>query len=248
MRNTRLTGHALDSEGKPFVLGQHEQDGHWVRPYGYQSEGVALCECGVASGWLTSNAARQRWHRAHKDEIRQLSRPILAVDVDGVLNALSNGTPPKGWEDHKVMQFRVRCNPAHGAALLALAAEQGAELTWCTTWEELANEHIGPLVGLPKLPVVPMEPGRRGRKFSEYVSVGTTKAAAMRAYAGERPFCWLDDEHDAARELRDCPVPHRVVRVEASAGLQPHHLRKAAAWLAGIRAAKPGSKENRHGN
>jgi len=167
---------------------------------------------------------------------RTSTRPILAVDVDGVLNALSNGTPPKGWEDHKVIGFRIRCNPSHGAALLALAAEHDAELTWCTTWEQLANEHIAPLVGLPSLPVVPMEPGRRSRKFSEYVSVGTTKAAAMRAYAGDRLFCWLDDEPDAASELHSCPVPHRVIRVDPRAGLQDHHLRKAAAWFTGMRA------------
>lgn len=168
------------------------------------------------------------------------SRPILAVDVDGVLNALSGGTPPRGWEDHRANGFRIRCNPSHGSALMVLAAEHGAELTWCTTWEGLANDYIAPLVGLPSLPVVPMEPGRRGpRKFSEYVSVGVTKAAAMRAYAGDRPFCWLDDEPDAARELRDCTVPHRVVRVDSRAGLQDHHLRKAATWLAGIRPAGP---------
>lgn len=238
MRRTNLPGHALRSEGKPYVLkplGSDEAGGLWERTY-ESSHGVALCECGKASGWLTSNAARQRWHRAHKDEIRARTGPILAVDVDGVLNALSRGgAPPKGWEDHRVLGYRIRVNPSHGAALLALAAEHGAQLTWCTTWENLANDHIAPLIGLPSLPVAPMEPGRAGRKFSEHVSIGVTKAAAIRAYAGDRPFCWLDDEPDAARELADLKVPHRVIRVDPRAGLQDHHLRKAAAWLAGLR-------------
>lgn len=167
------------------------------------------------------------------------SRPILAVDVDGVLNAMSRGTPPKGWEDHKVLGFRIRINLGHGAALLALAAEHGAELTWCTTWEELANQHIAPLIGLAAtLPVVPMAPGRKGLKFSQVASVGHTKAVALREYAGERPFVWLDDEYDAERELATCEVPHRVIRVESSAGLQPHHLRKAGAALAEL-ASQP---------
>jgi hypothetical protein len=163
-------------------------------------------------------------------------RPILAVDVDGVLNALSGGsTPPKGWQDTKVMGLRIRFNPSHGRQLLAVAVEHGAELTWCTTWEELAVKHIAPLVGLPVLPWVPMEPGRAGRRFSEHVSIGTTKAAAMRAYAGDRPFCWLDDEPDAARELRRCAVPHKVIRVDGRAGLQDHHLRRASEWLVSVR-------------
>jgi hypothetical protein len=161
-----------------------------------------------------------------------VSKPILAVDVDGVLNALSRGEPPPGWRDATPFRrFRIRHNPAHGALLLAIAQETGAELTWCTTWEELANEHIRHLVGLPELPFVPMEPGRAGLKFSGHRSVGCTKANAMAAYAGGRPFCWLDDEPDAADGLRAHPVPHLVVCVDGEAGLQDAHLAAARTWL-----------------
>lgn len=179
------------------------------------------------------------------------TRPILAVDVDGVLNACSDGEPPPGWRDARVRPhgpqshgFRIRCNPAHGALLLAVAEETGAELIWCTTWEAMANEHIAPLVGLPELPWVPMEPGRAevasaspdaGRLAGTYHhSVGETKAAAMRAYAAERSFVWLDDEPDAAWELRNCPVPHLVIRVDSETGLQDEHLAAARAWLAAL--------------
>lgn len=161
-------------------------------------------------------------------------RPILAVDVDGVLNALSGGRPPTGWQDAKVMGLRIRHNPSHGAQLLAVASERGAELTWCTTWEDLAVRLIAPLVGLPDLPWVPMEPGRAGLKFGQHRSIGTTKAQAMAAYAGDRPFCWLDDEPDAAAGLRSCRTPHKVIRVDGRAGLQDHHLRRAGEWLASL--------------
>lgn len=163
-------------------------------------------------------------------------RAILAVDVDGVLNAMSGGRPAKGWLDARVqvvtgersMRLRIRYNPSHGAQLLALAAEYGAELTWCTTWEELANEHIGPLVGLPELPWVPMD----AAGFSE--SLGPVKARSIAAYAGDRPFCLLDDEPDIETALRRHPVPHKVVRVDERAGLQDHHLRRAGEWLASL--------------
>jgi HAD domain in Swiss Army Knife RNA repair proteins len=161
-------------------------------------------------------------------------RPILAVDVDGVLNAISDGKPPEGWQDAWAEGFRIRYNPGHGARLLVIAEATGSELTWCTTWEELANQHIRQLVGLPELPWVPMEPGRAGRKFSEYRSTGATKVMAMRAYAGDRPFCWLDDEPDAADELRSLAVPHLVVYVDDSAGLQDEHFAAAQAWLAAL--------------
>jgi hypothetical protein len=166
-------------------------------------------------------------------------QPILAVDVDGVLNAISSGEPPPGWRDTRARGFRIRHNPAHGARLMAIAGECGAELVWCTTWEELANQHIRQLVGLPELPWVPMEPGRR--KFSEYASVGMTKAAAMRAYAGHRPFCWLDDEPDAAAELRELPVPHLVVYVDGELGLQERHFAAAQEWLMARRNGRAAS-------
>lgn len=175
------------------------------------------------------------------------ARPILAVDVDGVLNACNLGKPAPGWQDTRVYPhgegrggyYRIRYNPGHGARLLAIAEETGAELTWCTTWEELANQHIAPLVGLPELPWVPMEPGRAGQKFSEHRSVAMTKAMAMRAYAGDRPFCWLDDEPDAGTELLDCPVPHVVIEVDEWTGLQDKHFEAARSWLAALAAPAP---------
>lgn len=164
---------------------------------------------------------------------------ILAVDVDGVLNALGRGALDEGWRDEQVTAFghslRIRCNPAHGARLLAIAAETGAELVWCTTWEEMANQRIAPLVGLPELPWVPMAPGFAGLRFSECRSVGSTKAKAMAAYAAGRPFCWLDDEPDAAFELLGHPTPHLVVQVACEDGLQDEHFEQARSWLAGLK-------------
>jgi HAD domain in Swiss Army Knife RNA repair proteins len=168
--------------------------------------------------------------------------PILAIDVDGVLNALNAGPPAPGWCDTQVAPngrpgrgFRIRHNPAHGARLTALAAETGAELTWCTTWEHLANQHIRHLAGLPELPWVPMEPGHAGEKFSEGRPVGKVKAMAIRAYAGDRPFCWLDDEPDAATELYTCTTPHCVIEVDGRYGLQDDHLKGARTWLLKMR-------------
>ncbi|MEU8199410.1 hypothetical protein AB0C10_37060 [Microbispora amethystogenes] len=65
-RNTRLPGHELRNEGAPFAW----SSGRYVR----QREtwtGKGLCSCGAVSDVLDSNNARKRWHRAHKDEMRQ---------------------------------------------------------------------------------------------------------------------------------------------------------------------------------
>lgn len=60
MKPNRLPGHTLPYEGRVksyFGLGN--------------GPGRAKCSCGAESSALESTAARQRWHRQHKDEIRE---------------------------------------------------------------------------------------------------------------------------------------------------------------------------------
>jgi CDGSH-type Zn-finger protein len=71
-KNTRLSGHTLRAEGKPFVW----NSGRYVRSnivHGREvPEGRALCSCGTASQKLNSDAERKRWHRdVHKRQIRE---------------------------------------------------------------------------------------------------------------------------------------------------------------------------------
>lgn len=76
MRRTNLPGHALRSEGKPYVpnpdtdyYAMHDPDYPWRRTPGNEFVGVALCECGETSAELGSDAARKRWHAGHKEAV-----------------------------------------------------------------------------------------------------------------------------------------------------------------------------------
>jgi hypothetical protein len=66
--NSRLPGHGLLAEGKPF-----EDDGRGgirrADVYG-EPDGFGACSCGDRSGVLGLDADRKRWHKAHKDAIR----------------------------------------------------------------------------------------------------------------------------------------------------------------------------------
>lgn len=68
MTSNRLPGHTLRFEGK--VYGYN----HTVR------QGRARCTCGAESLVLDSDAARKRWHREHKDEIREEIRRDSEAD------------------------------------------------------------------------------------------------------------------------------------------------------------------------
>lgn len=70
VRRTNLRGHALRGEGAAFVRGDEERE-TWLRCSGHIGRG--LCECGAVSAVEWSNAARKRWHAAHKDGKRARS-------------------------------------------------------------------------------------------------------------------------------------------------------------------------------
>lgn len=60
---TRLAGHGLRYEGSAYSRAG-------VRSENCNGPGMALCECGDYSPVLKNRAQRQRWHSAHRDEIR----------------------------------------------------------------------------------------------------------------------------------------------------------------------------------
>ena len=61
----RVSGHGLRDEGKPFELVAGRLRRVWVH------EGLGVCACGASSASLQTDAARRRWHNAHKREVAQ---------------------------------------------------------------------------------------------------------------------------------------------------------------------------------
>ncbi|WP_093258887.1 HAD domain-containing protein [Thermostaphylospora chromogena] len=161
-------------------------------------------------------------------------RPLLLLDVDGVLNPLRR--PSRDFQTHDCpvdgTLYRVHLNPKHGAELLLLAEEAGAELVWATTWEHAANEWIGPRIGLPELPVIemPIIGGRLAGPAGEMF-----KTPHVAAYVAGRPFVWFDDLTGDADEdyLRRHPGvgDFLLVRVDPRHGLLPQDLALAREWL-----------------
>jgi ADP-ribosylglycohydrolase len=114
-------------------------------------------------------------------------RPLLLVDVDGVLNpyAPPDGESADGYEERHVGAQRVLLSRRHGHWLRDLARH--FELVWATTWAEEANQIIGPAIGLaPDLPVI---------AFSERTPDDWTwKLPAVERFVGNRAVAWLDDD------------------------------------------------------
>lgn len=166
------------------------------------------------------------------------ARPLLLLDVDGPLNPhaapldrrpdgyTTHRLRPTGWADRRPL--RVWLRPDHGASLLACVAELGCELVWCTTWNDDANRLVGPVIGLPELPVVDVGDPHRDP---------TWKFGAVERYAGSRPLAWLDDDfggvHRAQTEAfleRRAAVRTLLVHVDPAVGLRSDDLDVVAAW------------------
>ncbi|WP_433219812.1 hypothetical protein ACQP00_16255 [Dactylosporangium sp. CS-047395] len=156
--------------------------------------------------------------------------PLLFLDVDGPLVPLAHrGAAPHPAAEAAARRhgnpLLLRVDPADGPRLLGL----GCDLVWATTWAEDANEVIGPLLGLPELPLV---------AFSDHDFDGPEhwKTRDLVAWAAGRPFAWVDDELTAADRAwvaRHHPAPALLHRVDGRAGLAPADFAAIRDWAAG---------------
>lgn len=118
------------------------------------------------------------------------SRPLLLVDVDGVISlfGFDPARPPDGnWT---VVDGIAHFLSATAGQHLGRLSE-AYELAWCTGWEEKANEYLPHALGLPgELPVLSFETAPSSTSAH-------WKLAAIDSFAGrDRPLAWIDDDHD----------------------------------------------------
>jgi hypothetical protein len=109
-------------------------------------------------------------------------RPLLLLDIDGVLMPLGRSLP-RGFERREIAGAQIVVSDSHSQWLAELL--ERFDLVWATTWAGNANPTFGVALGLPELPHV--ELGALPRE-------GTRKLAAIKEFVGSRPAAWLDDE------------------------------------------------------
>lgn len=163
-----------------------------------------------------------------------MTMPAILLDVDGVLNPDLKCKPPwcpchPSWLRRHAHVDGVKCrlylNPEHGRSLNSLASETDSHLLWATTWNHDANLWIGPAIGLPVLPVVPIPQIPRGEDYSLW------KARQVARWA-DRPFVWFDDGPGIKAEMDQLTSePHLIVTTDEHVGLTGDHIQEARDWL-----------------
>lgn len=185
-------------------------------------------------------------------ELERLRGPVIALDIDGVLSpdARPEDLGP-GWVGHQVeipaddvpdspfvacggdlaLSLPVVLNPGRHASWITRLRER-ADPVWATTWEEAANTHLAPLLGIGPLPVgisVAVEKPRFGVARDRDAALWKAMSLARR-YAG-RPLVWIDDQNHRFAEGWFQGQPTLIVTTDPRVGLTVEQMREVDVFV-----------------
>lgn len=158
-----------------------------------------------------------------------MNRPILAVDIDGVISLF--GAEEK--QDEGATRFQLVDGVPHRISLVAgdrlLRLTERFELVWASGWEDKANFYLPELLGVPELPHVSFDGAARG-------GGAHWKLGPLEAYGRGRPLAWIDDNFDQscyawADERQE---PTLLVLTEPQLGLEECHVDALNAWAGSL--------------
>jgi hypothetical protein len=143
--------------------------------------------------------------------------PVWFLDVDGVVNAISNICPEgfsSGYarpnEEH-YNQYKIQWDPRVIDAINDLHRSGVIEVQWLTTWGSGANGELRKLIGINELDVACEPPGAVAESWATYAPPTPSrewwKLTFIKQWHEENPgrkFVWTDDDiplEDVAEEF-----------------------------------------------
>lgn len=163
--------------------------------------------------------------RRKKHPSPRTDKPILAVDVDGVISLFGFDEPTENapGEFHLIDGMLHCISGSAGDRLQRLS--NAYELVWASGWEDRANDHLPGILGIPELPYLTFD----GR--AEFGSAHW-KLDAIDAYAGDRPLAWIDDSLDRScyEWAKTREPPTLLVLSAPEIGLTERHVETLLRW------------------
>jgi hypothetical protein len=158
-----------------------------------------------------------------------MSRPILAVDVDGVISLFGFEQPPSREQARfELVDGMVHCISISAGERLKRLSEL-YDLVWATGWEEKANDYLPNILGLPELPHVSFDGAAR-------FGSAHWKLGPLDAYGQGRALAWIDDSFDEScyEWARTREEPTLLVPTESELGLEEVQVEALTAWASGL--------------
>lgn len=151
-------------------------------------------------------------------------RPILAVDVDGVVSLFGFDEPPSEVAvEFELVDGAMNCLSTTAGRLLRRLSDQ-YELVWVTGWEGGA-QRMAELLSLPEWPYLTFDGAAR-------FGSADWKLAPLERYARGRALAWVDDSFDEAcyAWARGREEPTLLVATEPDTGLLDVHAEALSGW------------------
>ena len=154
-----------------------------------------------------------------------MSRPLLAVDVDGVISLFGFDEPPSG----SMAQFQLVDGMVHcislGAGERLMRLTEHFDLVWSTGWEQKANDYLPNILGLPELPYLTFDGAAR-------FGSAHWKLGPLDDYGKGRALAWIDDSFDQScyEWAQGRSEPTLLVPTESALGLEDAYTEALLAW------------------
>jgi hypothetical protein len=154
-----------------------------------------------------------------------VDRPILAVDIDGVISLFGFDEPPAS----SVARFELIDGVVHCISLPAgerlRRLGDHYDMVWATGWEEKANDYMPNVLGMPELPFLTFEGATR-------FGSAHWKLAPIERYGKGRALAWIDDSFDEScyEWVRKREEPTLLVPTESDLGLEEAQTEALIAW------------------
>lgn len=160
-------------------------------------------------------------------KIRSVAKPLLFVDVDGVLSIYGFDPDRAAGEGSWQMVDGIIHVIAHGSGERLIKLAEHFELVWATGWGERANDFLISLLGLGgRLPVIEFEvrPSTDGS--------GHWKLDGLSNFEPDMPAAWIDDGHnDACHEWASRrSAPTLLITTDPAKGLLDSHVEQLLVW------------------
>jgi hypothetical protein len=153
------------------------------------------------------------------------SRPILAVDVDGVISLFGFDEPPAAAEArYELVDGMLHCISLRAGKRLERLAEH-FDLVWASGWEEKANFYLPTALGIAEMPHITFDGAAR-------FGSAHWKLGPLDQYGGDRALAWIDDNFDEScyQWARERQAPTLLVPTDPAIGLQEVETEALIAW------------------
>ena len=164
-----------------------------------------------------------------------MNKPLLGLDVDGVLNAFSEPHLLPAYTEYHAGGYWVLMNMDQHPKWIA-ELEEHFEIVWATMWTHKANEFIAPILGVGPYPVIDHHNLPDNIDERKLHAIDSFKIATIDPYIGDRPFAWLDDDISVTAKTWASArsAPTKLVAPDSLIGFERQHVDELIEWAGSL--------------